>query len=144
MRILIVEARFYDDLLDELKRGALGAIKAAGASADVIAVPGCLEIPGVIAQAAASDTNYDAYVALGVVIRGETTHYEIVSNESARGIMDLTIRERLCIGNGILTCENDDQAWRRARVNELNKGAGAAEAAITMARLKQLFDGGQS
>ncbi len=138
MHVLIVEARFYDDLLDELARGAVAALDAAGATHERIAVPGALEIPGAIAMAAASG-NYDAYVALGVVIRGETTHYEIVSNESARGLMDLTIGTKLAIGNGILTVENGDQAWRRARVDDLNKGGGAAEAALAMAKLRATY-----
>ena len=139
MRILIVEARFYDDLLDELGKGAKAALEAAGAKYDMVTVPGALEVPGAIAMAAASAKPYDAYVALGVVIRGETTHYEIVSNESARGIMNLTINRRLAIGNGILTCENGDQAWRRARVDDMNKGGGAAEAALAMAKLRQTW-----
>ena len=137
MHVLILEARFYDDLLDELGKGARAAIEAAGASHETLIVPGALEIPGAIAMAAAGPRPFDAYVALGVVIRGETTHYEIVSNESARGIMDLTIRERLAIGNGILTVENAEQAWRRARVDDLNKGGGAAEAALAMAAFRQ-------
>ena len=135
MHVLIVEARFYDDLLDELGRGARAALDEAGATHEVLTVPGALEIPGAIAMAAESG-RFDAYVALGVVIRGETTHYEIVSNESARGIMDLTINRQLAIGNGILTVENGDQAWRRARVDDLNKGGGAAEAALAMAAIK--------
>lgn len=136
MHVLIVEARFYDDLLDELLKGATAALERAGATHEVVTVPGALEIPGAIAMAAETG-RYDAYVALGVVIRGETTHYEIVSNESARGIMDLSTTRRLAIGNGILTVENADQAWRRAKVDDLDKGGGAAEAAVAMAKLKQ-------
>ena len=136
MHVLIVEARFYDDLLDELQKGARAALERAGATCEVVTVPGALEIPGAIAMAAETG-KYDAYVALGVVIRGETTHYEIVSNESARGIMDLTTTRRLAIGNGILTVENADQAWRRAKLDDLDKGGGAADAAVAMARLKQ-------
>ncbi len=139
MRILIVEARFYDDLLDELGKGAKAAIEAAGGEAETITVPGALEIPGAIAMAADAGAGFDAYVALGVVIRGETTHYEIVSNESARGIMDLTTARGLCIGNGILTVENKAQAWRRAKVDDLDKGGGAAKAAIAMAGIKAKF-----
>jgi 6,7-dimethyl-8-ribityllumazine synthase len=139
MHVLIVEARYYDDLLDELGRGAVAALKAAGATHEMLTVPGALEIPGAIAMAAASPRPFDAYVALGVVIRGETTHYEIVSNESARGLMDLTINKRLAIGNGILTVENTDQAWRRAKVDDLNKGGGAAAAALAMAAYRQKF-----
>lgn len=140
MHVLILEARFYDDLLDELGNGARQAIEAAGATHETLVVPGALEIPGAIAMAATSPKPFDAYVALGVVIRGETTHYEIVSNESARGIMDLTVNQRLAIGNGILTVENAEQAWRRAKVDDLNKGGGAADAALAMAANRQIFD----
>lgn len=137
MHVLIIEARFYDDFMDELVKGAVAALDQAGATHDIIAVPGALEIPGAISMAAGK--GYDAFVALGVVIRGETSHYEIVSGESARGIMDLTTTQNLAIGNGILTCENDEQAWRRARVSDLDKGGGAANAALAMAKLKQKF-----
>ncbi len=135
MHVLIVEARYYDDLLDELLKGARAALDAASATYDVLTVPGALEVPGAIAMAAQAG-KYDAYVALGVVIRGETTHYEIVSNESARGLMDLTTHHQLAIGNGILTVENGDQAWRRARVDDMDKGGGAAKAAVAMADIK--------
>ena len=138
MHVLIVEARFYDDLLDELGKGARAELDKAGATREVLTVPGALEIPGAIAMAADSG-RFDAYVALGVVIRGETTHYEIVSNESARGIMDLTVNRQLAIGNGILTVENADQAWRRARVDDLDKGGGAAQAALAMAAVKTRY-----
>lgn len=135
--LLIVEARFYDDFADELLKGATGALKAAGATYDVVTVPGALEIPGAISLAA--DTGrYDGYVALGTVIRGETYHFEVVSNESARGIMALTL-DGLAIGNGILTCENDEQAWVRARVSEKNKGGDAAQAALAMMALRDKF-----
>ena len=135
--LLIVEARFYDDFADELLKGAAGALKAAGATYDVVTVPGALEIPGAISLAA--DTGrYDGYVALGTVIRGETYHFEVVSNESARGIMALTL-DGLAIGNGILTCENDEQAWVRARVSEKNKGGDAAQAALAMMALRDKF-----
>jgi 6,7-dimethyl-8-ribityllumazine synthase len=146
IRILIVEARFYDDLADALLEGATSALSAYGAEYDVVTVPGALEIPGAIALAEEAGhrpagTPYDGYVALGAVIRGETYHFEIVSNESARGIMDLTIGKRLCIGNGILTTEDDDQAWARARVSEGDKGGGAARAALTMVALKHQLSG---
>ena len=142
-RILIVEARFYSDLADELLRGATDALEAHGATYEVITVPGALEIPGAIALAEegghrpASAAPWDGYVALGTVIRGETYHFEIVSNESARGLMDLTVAKRLCIGNGILTVEDEEQAWARARPSEGDKGGGAARAALTMVALKQ-------
>ena len=144
VRILIVEARFYSDLADELLKGAIDALTAHGAAYEVVTVPGALEIPGAIALAEdgghrTAGAAYDGYVALGTVIRGETYHFEIVSNESARGIMDLTVRQRLCIGNGILTVEDEEQAWARARASEGDKGGGAARAALTMVELRQQF-----
>lgn len=132
--ILIVEARFYDHLNDMLLAGARAAIEAAGHTHETVTVPGALEVPGAIALA--SDTSrYDAFVALGVVIRGETYHFEIVSNESARGIMALTM-DGLAIGNGILTTENEAQAITRAHPGQLDKGGGAAQAAIAMMDLR--------
>ena len=133
--ILIVEARFYDHLNDLLLDGARAAIEAAGHEYETITVPGALEVPGVIALAA---DRYDAFVALGVVIRGETYHFEIVAGESARGLMALTM-DGLAIGNGILTTENEAQALTRARRTEGNKGGGAAEAALAMLALKERF-----
>ncbi len=133
--ILILEARFYDDMCDELAKGAIAAIERAGATWERMAVPGALELPGAVALAETTML-YDGYVVLGCVLRGETTHYEIVSNESASGLMSLTL-EGMCIGNGILTCENEDQAWARARVSEMDKGGGAAEAALAMIRFKR-------
>ncbi len=133
--ILIVEARFYDHLNDMLVAGARAAIEAAGHTHDTVTVPGALEVPGAIALAADSD-RYDAFVALGVVIRGETYHFEIVSNESARGIMALTL-DGLAIGNGILTTENEAQAIVRADPAQLDKGGGAALAALAMLALRE-------
>jgi 6,7-dimethyl-8-ribityllumazine synthase len=133
--LLIVEARFYAEICDELCKGAIAAIKRAGAAWERVAVPGALEIPGAIALAAATK-RFDGYVALGCVLRGATTHYDIVANESSRGLMELTLRG-LCIGNGILTCENEAQAWERANVSELDKGGGAADAALAMIRFKR-------
>jgi 6,7-dimethyl-8-ribityllumazine synthase len=130
--ILILEARYYGAICDELSSGAIAAIERAGATWERMAVPGALELPGAIAVAHETGL-FHGYVALGCVLRGETTHYDIVANESARGIMDLTV-EGLCIGNGILTCENEDQAWARAKVDEMDKGGIAAEAALTMIR----------
>ena len=135
--LLIVEARFYDHLNDLLVEGAKAAIEAAGHTHETITVPGALEVPGAIALAAESET-FDAYVALGVVIRGETYHFEIVAGESARGIMALTM-DGLAIGNGILTTENEAQALTRARSTEGNKGGGAAEAALAMLSLRERF-----
>jgi 6,7-dimethyl-8-ribityllumazine synthase len=135
--VLIIEARFYDHLNDMLVAGARAAIEAAGHTHEMITVPGALEVPGAIALA--SDTNrYDAFVALGVVIRGETYHFEIVSNESARGIMALTM-DGLAIGNGILTTENEAQAIVRADPAQLDKGGGAALAALAMLGLREQF-----
>src|SRR3954467_6278380 len=143
VRILIVEARFYDDLADALLEGATDALKAFGAEYDVVTVPGALEIPAAIAFAEegghrpAGRAPYDGYVALGAVIRGETYHFEIVSNESARGIMDLAIGRRLAIGNGILTVEDEAQALARARSEVGHKGGGAARAALSIPAPKQ-------
>ena len=136
VRVLIVEARFYDDLADLLLAGARRSLEAAGAEYNVVQVPGALEIPAAIAIAEESGrfpigVRYDGYVALGCVIRGETYHFEVVANESARGLTDLGIHHRLAIGNGILTTEDDDQALSRMQV----KGADCAQAAVEMARL---------
>jgi 6,7-dimethyl-8-ribityllumazine synthase len=139
--ILIVEARFYDDMADALLEGATFALKEAGATYEVVTVPGALEIPAAIAMALDGadneGTQYDGYVALGMVIRGETYHFDIVSNESSRALMDLAVSESLAIGNGILTVENDDQAWARARRSDKDKGGFAARAALTMIELKR-------
>lgn len=136
-KILIVEARFYDHLNDMLLAGARAAIEQAGHTHETITVPGALEVPGAIALAADSGA-YEAFVALGVVIRGETYHFEIVAGESARGIMALTM-DGLCIGNGILTTENEAQAIVRADAAQLDKGGGAALAALAMLDLKRRF-----
>ncbi len=133
--VLIVEARFYDHLNDMLIAGARAAIEEAGHSAEVVTVPGALEVPGAIAMAAESG-RYDGYVALGVVIRGETYHFEIVAGESARGIMALTM-DGVAVGNGILTTENEAQAIVRADPAQLDKGGAAAAAALAMLDLKQ-------
>ena len=133
---LIVEARFYEALADAQMAGAIAALEAAGATYERVAVPGALEIPAAIAFAHTGTQHFDGYVALGCVIRGETTHYEIVCNESARALMDLTIAENLSIGNGILTVENEDQAWDRADRTRKDKGGGAAEAALAMVALR--------
>lgn len=146
LRILIVEARFYSDLADELLKGASDALGAYDADFDVVTVPGALEVPAAIAFADDGGhrpvgVHYDGYVALGTVIRGETYHFEIVSNESARGIMDLAIGKRLAIGNGILTTEDEAQAWARARVSEGDKGGGAARACLEMIALRRRLIG---
>ena len=134
-RVLIVEARFYDHLNDLLLAGARAAITAAGHSHETITVPGALEVPGAIALAA---DQYDAFVAIGVVIRGETYHFEIVAGESARALMALTL-DGLAIGNGILTTEDEAQALTRARPTEKDKGGEAAKAALAMLALKDKF-----
>ncbi len=135
--VLIAEARFYAHLNDMLLAGARAAIEAAGHTHETITVPGALELPGAIAMAAESGT-YDAFVALGVVIRGETFHFEIVAGESARGLMALTM-DGLPVGNGILTTENEAQAVVRADPAQANKGAGAAEAAMALLALRRRF-----
>ena len=136
-KFLIVEARFYDHLNDLLLDGARSAIEAAGHTHETITVPGALEVPGAIALAADSG-QYSAFVALGVVIRGETYHFEIVAGESARGLMALSM-DGLAIGNGILTTEDEAQALTRARKTEKDKGGEAAKAALAMIALKDRF-----
>ena len=134
-KVLIVEARFYEDMAEALAEGAIAVLDAAGISHERVAVPGVLEVPVAIKYAAETN-NYDGYVALGVVIRGETTHYEIVCNESARGLMELGIKDKLAIGNGIQTVENSHQAWARCKMSEKDKGGGAAKAAISLMDLR--------
>ena len=136
-RFLIVEARFYDHLNDMLIAGARAALEDAGHEADVLTVPGALEVPGAIALASESG-QYDGYVGIGVVIRGETYHFEIVAGESARGIMALTM-DGLAIGNGILTVENEEQAIVRADPKQKDKGGEAAKAAIAMLAIRERF-----
>ena len=141
LHLLIVEARFHDDLADALLDGATSALDEAGATYDVVTVPGSLEIPAVITfaldGAAEGGTNYDGFVALGTVVRGDTYHFDIVANESSRALMDLSVQDSVCIGNGILTTENDAQAWTRAKRSEGDKGGFAARAALTMIALKE-------
>jgi 6,7-dimethyl-8-ribityllumazine synthase len=141
--LLIVEARFYDDMSDALLEGAKAALDAAGATYEVVGVPGALEIPAAITFAQIGEEEggklYNGYVALGVIIRGETYHFDIVANESSRGLMQLSIETGAAIGNGILTVENEEQGWRRARKSELDKGGFAARAALRMIELKKQF-----
>jgi 6,7-dimethyl-8-ribityllumazine synthase len=136
-RVLIAEARFYPHLSDMLLAGARAAIEAAGHEHETVAVPGALEIPAAIALAAESG-RFDAYVGLGVVIRGETFHFEIVAGESARGIMALTL-DGLAVGNGILTVEDEAQAIARADPKQGDKGGDAARAALALLELKRRF-----
>jgi 6,7-dimethyl-8-ribityllumazine synthase len=140
-RILLVEARYYDDIADLLLAGAMKELQGAGAAVEQISVPGALEIPIAIAlaldAAAKKRRPYDGVVALGCVIRGDTIHFEIVSNESARGLMDLAISRNVPIGNGILTVNTEAQAFARARIEEQDKGGDAARAALALVRLKR-------
>lgn len=138
-KFLIVEARFYDHLNDQLIAGARAVLEKAGHEVEVVTVPGALEIPGAISLAVESD-KYDGYVAIGVVIRGETYHFEIVAGESARGIMALTM-DGIAIGNGILTVENEEQAQVRANPAQKDKGGEAAQAAIALLELQTRFAG---
>jgi len=148
MRILIVEARFYGAISDALMEGAVDALRAFGADYDVVTVPGAFELPGAIALAEEgghrpAGVRYDGYVALGCVIRGETTHYDYVCGESARGLMDLTITKGLPIGYGVLTVEDEAQAWARARISEGDKGGFAARACLDMVALRRRLLGQQ-
>ncbi|MBI5319946.1 6,7-dimethyl-8-ribityllumazine synthase [Bradyrhizobium sp.] len=140
-RALIVEARFYDDIQDAMLEGAIAELKRAGVSHDILTVTGSLEIPAVIAIALdAAEKNgkpYDAAIALGCVIRGDTIHFEIVSMESSRALMDMAVARQLPLGNGIITVNTEEQAWARARVSELNKGGDAARAALAVLRIKR-------
>jgi 6,7-dimethyl-8-ribityllumazine synthase len=137
--VLIVEARFYPQISDELLRGATAALSAAGATFDRVEVPGVFEIPGAIRMAvgAADRRPHDGFLALGCVIRGETTHYDIVANESARALQELVAEFALALGFGVLTVENEAQAWARARVDKKNKGAEAAQACLAMIALRR-------
>jgi len=143
-KILLIEARFYDGLADELAAGAIEVLEKADAEITRISVPGVLEIPAALSMAligaeVADADIYDGYVVLGVVIRGETTHYDIVANESARAVMNMVTSEGLALGNGIQTVENQEQAWARANRSDKNKGGGAADAALAMIENKKKF-----
>jgi 6,7-dimethyl-8-ribityllumazine synthase len=142
LHFLIIDARFYPQLADELVKGATEELKRRGASWDRVSVPGVLEIPAALSMALVAGEDdeeraYAGYVLLGCVIRGETSHYDIVANESARAIMGLAVDDGLAVGNGILTVENEKQAWARAKVSEKNKGGAAAAAAFEMAKLRR-------
>ena len=145
-RVLVVEARFYDDIADALLAGATRALQEAGATFERVSVPGSLEVAPAIAialdAAERSGRPYEGAVALGCVIRGETLHFEIVSQESARALLELSLARRLPIGNGILTVDTDAQAWTRARPNEADKGGDAARAALSLVRLKRRLAAG--
>ena len=137
-RVLIATTRYYEHITLELEAGASEALAEAEAVVETIEVPGALELPGVITMAADS-ARYDGFIALGCVIRGETSHYDYVCGESARGLMWLTVDRRLAIGNGILTVENEEQALVRADRKRKNKGRDAAEACLAMIKLRRKF-----
>jgi len=143
--VLIVEARFYPDIADELLKGAVQALDDAGSAHERLSVPGAFEIPAAIAMALESQrirpsaSAFDGFLALGCVIRGETTHYDYVCGESARALMDLACREKIALGYGILTVENGKQAWARAGVSDKNKGGDAARACLAMIALRRRF-----
>jgi 6,7-dimethyl-8-ribityllumazine synthase len=147
MRILIIEARYYGEISDALLQGASDALRAFGAEFDVVTVPGAFELPAAIALAdeggkRPAGVRYDGYVALGCVIRGETTHYDYVCGESARGLMELSINRGLPIGYGVLTVEDEAQAWARARISEGDKGGFAARTCLDMVALRRRLLGG--
>jgi 6,7-dimethyl-8-ribityllumazine synthase len=143
--IMIVEARFYEDIADELAKGAIAELEKARATYDRVSVPGAFEIPAAIRMAvrsmdfATGHKRYDGYVALGCVIRGETSHYDYVCGESARKLQDLACDHTLALGYGILTCETSDQAWERASVDKKNKGGDVARACLSMLEIKRRF-----
>jgi 6,7-dimethyl-8-ribityllumazine synthase len=134
--VMIVEARFYEPLADELVRGAVAALDKAGVTYERFAVPGAFEIPGAISFGIASG-RFDGYIALGCVVRGETSHYDHICDESARGLGELALRHNAAIGYGILTVENEEQAWVRAKVDDGNKGGDTARACLAMMALKR-------
>lgn len=135
-RILVIEARYYEGISDALLEGALAVLTKSGAQVTKVTVPGALEIPHVISYAHAAKAGYHGYVALGCVIRGETTHYDYVCEESARALMDLAVDHQLAVGNGIITVENEDQAWARAKMSEKDKGGFAAGAVLKMIKIR--------
>ncbi len=137
LHILIVEARYYEAISDSLLDGAVAALQKGGAKVTKLTVPGALEIPHAIAYAEAGPQKFNGYVALGCVIRGETTHYDYVCQESARALMDLAVKDCLAIGNGIITVENEDQAWARAKVDQKDKGGFAANAVLKMISVRK-------
>ena len=141
-RVLVVEARYYEAIADHLLAGASQALREAGASFDIVTVPGALEIPAAIAIAVeGAKAKYDGAVALGCVIQGETFHFDVVATQSARALMDFSVTHRLPLGNGILTVDNESQAQTRARVEEGDKGGEAARAALALIGLKHSLAG---
>ena len=145
-RLLVIDARFYGDIADELVQGATAALEAAGAEYDRLSVPGVLEVPIALSMALAAAGNggidYDGFVLLGCVIRGETSHYDIVANESARALMDIAVERNIALGNGILTVENADQARIRAATTGRDKGGFAARAALALIETRRMLESG--
>lgn len=141
-KILVIEARFYENYSDMLLEGALDALQGGKAHITKVTVPGALEIPHVISMAEKAGSGFDGYVALGCVIRGETSHYDYVCGESARAIMDLAVNQQLAIGNGIITVENDDQAKARADKMQKDKGGFAANACLKMIKIRSELNAG--
>lgn len=139
LHLLIVESPYYKEITDELIKGATAVLDKSGATFERLTVPGAFEIPAAIRFAEDSSQSFDGYIGLGCVIRGETSHYDYVCGESARGLQELAIKDRLAIGYGVLTVENRDQAWARASVDKGNKGGFVAEVALRMIELKQKF-----
>ena len=142
--VLVVSARFYTDIAAEMERGAIAALDAAGVKHRLVTVPGALELPAAVSFALRADemrkggrATYDAYVALGCVIRGETDHYEHVCNESMRALSQLVLTYGIALGNGVLTVENFEQAWERAKLDQQDKGGFAARAAVEMIALRR-------
>lgn len=139
--LLIVTANFYEDISNALLEGAVEVLINSGATFEVVNVPGVLEIPAAVSMAMAGmkngRKNFDGYITLGCVIRGETSHYDLVCNESARALMDLSVQHNIALGNGIQTVENSDQAWARAKKDDKNKGGAAAQAALAMISLRK-------
>ncbi len=141
--VLIVEARFYPEIADEMLKGAIQTLNEVGASHERVSVPGAFEIPGAIAMTIEAQRvspphrSFDGFLALGCVIRGETSHYDYVCGESTRALMDLTCRHHIALGYGILTVENDEQAWARARIGEKNRGGDAARACLAMIEMRR-------
>jgi len=140
-KILVIEARYYEAISDALLEGALDVLNAPGVEVTKVTVPGALEIPHVISYAEKAKAGYAGYIALGCVIRGETTHYDYVCQESARALMDLAVNQQLAIGNGIITVENEDQAWARAKKDQKDKGGFAANAVLKMIKIREELRG---
>ncbi len=138
--VLIIEARFYAGIADAMAAGALAALEKAGATVERLAVPGAFELPAALRMAVDSG-RYHGYVALGCVIRGETSHYDIVCNEASRGLNEIACREGIALGFGLLTCDTEEQAWERAEPKRQDKGGDAARACLAMIALKRKLAG---